>query len=700
MNLIPMPRKIQYIKEEFKLKKEVNIILDYNCSFDDLNSAILLQEEINNTFGFKVNITKALNYHIYNTFICLKKKSSMEDEEYKLSIKKDNIEINASTSKGLFYGIQTLIQIIREYGYSLPGVIIEDKPYFKHRGFYHDVTRGKVPKLETLMNLVDKASFYKINELQLYIEHTFAFKGLSEVWVDKDPLTSEEIILLDRYCKNKHIELIPSISTFGHLYEVLRTKSFKNLCELTETTKPEYSFVDRMAHHTLNVTDEDSIKLVGNMLEQFIPLFSSNKFNICCDETFDLGKGKSIKEADRLGIGKLYVDFLNKVISIVKEYDKEIMFWGDVILNHPDLINTIDKDAICLNWNYWCGVEEKDTKIIAESGKEIMFWGDVILNHPDLINTIDKDAICLNWNYWCGVEEKDTKIIAESGRKQYVCPGVGGWSHLMNLMDNAFENIYRMISYGVKYDAIGVLNTNWGDYGHINLLSSSIPGMIYAAALSWNPKIEKDFNKMYKDISILEFGDSSGTLVSLLAELSKSQEFGWSELVIWKEKFNTNEHIKNELIRKMKTAKIHELKEQQEKILKIEEKLENLSHDTKDTKSKEIIQEFIVAARGILIINKIMIVIINNEIYKGKLDDNVNSTNISINNKIIKGYSDINNDVIKESISMNNNFKQLAESFEEWFYEYSTIWRKTNKESELYRIRDVIKYTCSYLRDI
>lgn len=653
MNLIPMPRKIRYIKEEFKLKKEVNIILDYNCSFDDLNSAILLQEEINNTFGFKVNITKALNYHIYNTFICLKKKSSMEDEEYKLSIKKDNIEINASTSKGLFYGIQTLIQIIREYGYSLPGVIIEDKPYFKHRGFYHDVTRGKVPKLETLMNLVDKASFYKINELQLYIEHTFAFKGMSEVWIDKDPLTSEEIILLDRYCKNKHIELIPSISTFGHLYEVLRTKSFKNLCELTETTKPEYSFVDRMAHHTLNVTDEDSIKLVGNMLEQFMPLFSSNKFNICCDETFDLGKGKSSKEADRLGIGKLYVDFLNKVISIVKEYDKEIMFWGDVILNHPDLINTIDKDAICLNWNYWCGVEEKDTR-----------------------------------------------IIAESGRKQYVCPGVGGWSHLMNLMDNAFENIYRMISYGVKYDAIGVLNTNWGDYGHINLLYSSIPGMIYGAALSWNPKIEKDFNKMYKDISILEFGDSSGTLVSLLAELSKCQEFGWSELVIWKEKFNTNEHIKNELIRKMKTAKIHELKEQQEKILKIEEKLENLSHDTKDTKSKEIIQEFIVAARGILIINKIMIVIINNEIYKGKLDDNVNSTNISINNKIIKGYSDINNDVIKESISMNNNFKQLAESFEEWFYEYSTIWRKTNKESELYRIRDVIKYTCSYLRDI
>lgn len=643
MNIIPAPNKIKFLEEKFKLKREVNIILDYNSSFDDLNSAILLQEEINNNLGFKVNITKALNFHIYNSFILLKKDFSMEEEEYKLSIKKDSIEIIASTSKGLFYGIQTLIQIIREYGYSLPGIRVEDKPYFKHRGFYHDVTRGKVPKLETLMGLVDKASFYKINELQLYIEHTFAFKGMSEVWIDKDPLTSEEIIILDRYCKNKHIELIPSIATFGHLYEVLRTKTCKDLCELKETTESEYSFVDRMAHHTLNVTDEDSIKLVRNMLEQFIPLFSSNKFNICCDETFDLGKGKSSKDLDQLGAGRLYVDFLNKVISIVKEYDKEIMFWGDVIVGHPDLIHDIDKSVICLNWNYWCGVEEKDTK-----------------------------------------------IIAECGRRQYVCPGVGGWSHLMNLMDNAFENIYRMISYGVKYEAIGVLNTNWGDYGNINLLSSSIPGMIYGAALSWNPHIEKDFNKMYKDISILEFGDTSGTLVSILAELSKYQEFGWSELVIWKEKFNTNEHIKDELINKMKTAKSDEIKEQQEKVLEIEDKLQNLSHNIKDIKSKEIVQEFIVAARGILIINKIMLVIINNEIYRELVDDNVS---ISTNNAEMERC-------VEDNISINNTLKLLAEEFEEWFYEYSITWRKTNKESELYRIRDVIKYTCSYLRDI
>ena len=588
MNLIPMPKKVLESNSIFKIKRGLEIVLEYTCDFNDLESAILLQDEIQDVLGFKSNITKSFTEDMYTKYISFKKKEYMKEEEYNLIIENECIEIIAGTSSGIFYGVQTLIQIIQQYGSNLPGVIIEDEPYFKNRGFYHDVTRGKVPKLETLKKLVDKAASYKINQIQLYIEHTFAFKGMSEVWIDKDPLTAEEIILLDKYCRSKYIELIPSIATFGHLYEVLRTKTFKSLCELNEDKNIEYSFVDRMAHHTLNVSDKGSIKLVNNMLDQFIPLFSSNKFNICCDETFDLGKGKSLESANEIGVGRLYINFLNKVISIVKKYNKEIMFWGDVILNHPDLINEIDKDVICLNWNYWCGVTEKDTK-----------------------------------------------IIANSGRKQYVCPGVGGWSHLMNLMDNAFENITKMVSYGVKYNAIGVLNTDWGDYGNINLLSSSIPGMIYGASLSCNPIISKDFEEAYRNISILEFKDNSGTIVSLLSELSKYQQFGWSELVIWKEKLNTNETIKSELVEKMKKIQVSDLINNYEKALEIEEKLEEISSEVKE---KDKIQEFIVAARGISLINLIFEIIINNEIYK---DQNSNC-----------------------------KAKNLAEQFEEWFYDY------------------------------
>ncbi|RXD25105.1 glycosyl hydrolase family 20, partial [Acinetobacter baumannii] len=77
----------------------------------------------------------------------------------------------------------------------------------------------------------------------------------------------------------------------GHLYEVLRSESYKHLCELDDES--EFSFYDRMAHHTLDVSNEASLELVEKMMADVLPLFSSKKFNIGCDETFDLGKGKS-----------------------------------------------------------------------------------------------------------------------------------------------------------------------------------------------------------------------------------------------------------------------------------------------------------------------------------------------------------------------------------------------------------------------
>ena len=339
MYLIPKPKKYKEKEGFFKLKRETIINLSYYCDFYGLDCALELQKEIKDIFGLKLNINKSIKNTTLKNAINIIKVDEMEEEEYKLIINNDSIEIIATFDSGIFYGIQTLKQILKQSSNLIRSLEIEDKPYFKNRGFFHDTTRGKVPTLETLKQLVDKAAFYKINQIQLYIEHTFAFKGMSEVWVDKDPLTSEEILILDMYCKKKNVELIPALSTFGHLYEVLRTKSFYKLCEMDGMEDDEYSFYERMAHHTLDVSNEESLKLVENMLEQFIPLFTSKKFNICGDETFDLGKGKSKTAADKIGEGKLYIDFLNKVVSIVKGYDKTVMFWGDVILGHTDLLD-------------------------------------------------------------------------------------------------------------------------------------------------------------------------------------------------------------------------------------------------------------------------------------------------------------------------------------------------------------------------
>ena len=611
MYLIPMPKSYKKTINKFNIERGTEISIGHNCDFNELEAAIILQKEIESTFGFKIPINKCFEESYKRGTIRFTRKNSLKNEAYEILVENDCIEIKGAKGSGIFYGVQTLIQLIRQEGATISGILIEDEPYFKNRGYYHDVTRGKVPTLDTLKELVDRASFYKINQIQLYIEHTFAFEGMSEVWIDKDPLTAEEILLLDEYCRRRHVELIPSLSTFGHLYEVLRTESYGDLCELENSKDIEYSFIDRMAHHTLNVSDEKSFELVSNMINQFIPLFSSNKFNICCDETFDLGKGKSSELGEELGVGKLYTTFLNKVISSVKKHNKKVFFWGDVILNHPELMSDIPKDVICLNWNYWYKVKDDDTKKISESGLE-----------------------------------------------QYVCPGVGGWSHLMNLIENGFENISRMVSYGVEYGATGVLNTDWGDYGHINLLSNSIPGMAYGASLSWNPNVEKDFEKAYEAISLLEYGDESLKLISLLKELGNCQKVGWSELVRFKERPKERE----ELLK----LDIEDIKGNYEKGKDIEKTLISLA---KNIDKKHDVQEFIVSARGINLINEFFIML---------LSKNQNSKDE------IKG----------------NNEKNLAEKFELWLYDYSFIWRKRNKESELYRIRDVIRYIANYLRCI
>lgn len=121
------------------------------------------------------------------------------DEKYSLKIDKNGIKISAESPVGAFYGIQTLRQILMQ-GNKLDCVLIYDRPEFRFRGFYHDVTRGRIPTVDTLKRLVDKLSLYKINVLQLYIEHSYDFTEYREINSAQEPLTENEIKELSRYC--------------------------------------------------------------------------------------------------------------------------------------------------------------------------------------------------------------------------------------------------------------------------------------------------------------------------------------------------------------------------------------------------------------------------------------------------------------------------------------------------------------------
>ncbi|MCM0647572.1 family 20 glycosylhydrolase [Clostridium swellfunianum] len=619
MYLLPVPKTIINKEESFFIDNYCEIVLNARCSSNDFEAAVLLKEEIKKSTGIVLNINKAF-MEKHEGCILIKKQTG-ESESYEINIDEHGIEVIGADDAGLFYGIQTLRQIIRQSGIKVPAITIKDSPYFKNRGFYHDVTRGKVPTLETLKELVDRLAFYKINHLQLYIEHSFAFKNLSEVWVDKDPLTAEEILELDQYCIKRHVELIPSLSTFGHLYEVLTAKSFAHLSELQVDTDSSHSWIDRMNHHTLNVSNEESLKLVQSMLEEFVPLFTSKKFNICCDETFDLGKGKNAELAKKVGEGRLYTDFLTKVISSVKRYDKEVMFWGDIILKHPELLSEIPKDVTCLNWGYHASVTEDNTR-----------------------------------------------TIAESGVPQYVCPAVTGWNRLMNEMDNASVNIRKMVEYGRNYNAVGVLNTDWGDYGHVNLFGNSMPGMIFGASLSWNPDGEKDIEKADKAISVLEFGERAENLMNTLRELSRQQPFHWSYLTFWKEKDIVDKDFINPWLEVVRNIDHNKASEAYYKALEIEKELLRLAAIIPEHRKLDM-KEFIVSARGIALTQAAFLPI----------------------KKYSFGFEKVE-PVLEPA--------KLASLIEYWLADYCSVWRERNKESELIRIKESFIYISNFLRTI
>ena len=290
--LIPIPKKAKYGTSSFLWSAIENILLPAGYGRPILLAALNLADDFQGLTGKRIRFACGEAVGLAIRFEISAKING--EESYSLLGDGKGIVVKASTEKGLFYGIQTLRQMLRQGEIKYQQFDIQDSPDYQVRGFYHDVTRGAIPTMETLFQLVDKMAFYKMNHLELYIEHTFALAKHPDIWEGADPLTAEEILRLQDYCTERNIELVPSIATFGHCYMAMRSKRLKDLNEMdADISEWPFSFRDRMQHATLNPSDPRSIKLVADILGEFLPLFKSKYGNICGDETFDLGRGKN-----------------------------------------------------------------------------------------------------------------------------------------------------------------------------------------------------------------------------------------------------------------------------------------------------------------------------------------------------------------------------------------------------------------------
>ncbi len=399
---------------------------------------------------------------------------------YELAITPEGIHVVAATAAGAFYAACTLVQLL-EYAcqtptssFTLPALRISDWPDFPARGVMLDVSRDRVPTMAALLDLVDTLACWKVNQLQLYTEHTFAYRNHPEVWAEASPLTGEEILALDAYCRERFIELAPNQNSFGHMARWLCHPRYSSLAETTGAWVTPWGET-RQGGFSLCPLDPGSLELVRDLYDDLLPHFSSRMVNVGCDETFDLGQGRSREACQARGRGRVYLDFLLQIYREVRARGRTMQFWGDIIVQHPELIADLPRDTIALEWGY-----EED--------------------HP------------------FGAHGEQ---FAAASIPFYVCPGTSSWDSIAGRTENALGNLRSAAENGLRHGAAGYLNTDWGDLGHWQPPPVSYLGLAYGAAVSWACEANRDLD-VAPVLSRHAFRDATGTMGRVAYDLGNA----------------------------------------------------------------------------------------------------------------------------------------------------------------------------------
>ncbi|HUS14892.1 MAG TPA: glycoside hydrolase family 20 zincin-like fold domain-containing protein, partial [Chloroflexia bacterium] len=396
--------------------------------------------------------------------------ASTYPEGYRLTITTGGILVEAPAPPGVFYGVCTLAQILQQRGRALPALEITDWPDFAVRGMMLDISRDKVPRMETLYALIDRLAGWKLNQVQLYTEHTFAYRQHPDVWVAASPVTGDEILALDAFCRERYIELVPNQNSFGHMERWLVHDRYAPLAETHDTFRTPWATMS--GPFSLCPGDPGSIDLMRSLYDELLPHFSSRQFNVGCDETFDLGQGRSEAECAERGTERVYLDYLLKVHQEVTTRGHIMQFWGDIIVQRPELIPELPKDSVALEWGY------------------------------------DADHAFA----------EHCPQFAAAGIPFYVCPGTSSWCSISGRTENAIANLRSAAENGLQHGASGYLITDWGDRGHWQQLPISYLGFAAGSAFSWALTANRDLD-LAAAISIHAFQDATGNMGQVAYDL-------------------------------------------------------------------------------------------------------------------------------------------------------------------------------------
>jgi hexosaminidase len=464
LRLLPAPKEIRFGEGKIVIKRLTTILIS---NAEDRLAAETLQNEIKDRSGLTLAIANATSAPKTSGHISLgrltdrglqsylesqgiKTGDDLGDQGYVIRVSDAGIIVAGRTAQALFYGVQTLRQLLqtqetREENIEtltplvVPAVVVRDWPSMPWRGVSDDISRGPIPTLDYLKFQIRTLAEYKVNLLGLNMENVFDFQSQPLVPPKAAALTPAEIKELVAYAGKYFITVVPEQQAFGHLHQFLKYEVYSDIAEVPHG-------------HVLTPTNPKTYDFIRHVYEEVVPLFTGPFFHIGSDETFELGEGQTKTLADREGLGRVYLEHLQKVFEIMQPYHKQLMFWGDIAVKYPELLSILPKEMIAVPWDY-------DFKPSYES---------IITPYTN------------------------------AGLRVMVAPGVSNWRVIWPDLDAAFLNIRNFVRDGQKHQAIGMLNTIWNDDGE-TLVDMTWPALVFGAAAGWQPGESNidDFKKSY-----------------------------------------------------------------------------------------------------------------------------------------------------------------------------------------------------------
>ena len=438
--LVPKPRRAMWLDGALTLPGNLKVTLSKAATKRAAYTAQLFVEDLASQTGLRAKVV-AGGAKPLGVTIRLEsgRRRGLAGDRYRLEIDEKGALIRGAGEPGLFYGIQTFLQLPRKgpSGYVLPHCRIEDWPHYRFRMLHYDLAREQTANIPYLKHIIDILSHYKINMLKLYFENNFQFERHPLI-SPPGAMTAAQAKELDEYARRRFVEIVPEVNTLGHMENTLVVKEYRHLAE------------DPNAPYEICASSAEAKKLIADMIVEVSAPFATRFVHVGGDETGQTGTCPVCSEAAKtIGKSGLYIDHFLAVHKMVKARGLRMMMWGDMLLSHKDVVSRLPKDIIIFDWHY-----DETSKSTVE-------------------------------------------FFRNKGFEVFVCPALKGYNRIAVPYEHSSENIHTFIKQGSEAGALGECTCAW-ELRLGNVFDNGYFGVIDSADASWNPTSSlDDFNRRF-----------------------------------------------------------------------------------------------------------------------------------------------------------------------------------------------------------